>query len=388
MKTKVFLTFMLAVITGLAACKFFQNSKTSEQEEANFEMIDSADVFEYSVVRDFKPTLLAQTHARKLYFKAVEQCVNKKDARGSLSVFLQSLRIAPNHETYMKYGDALFAVDSFESARLSYIQASYLDKQLEGPASYGIARCFAMMGNTQSAIYNLESALELFPYEIEQLDKDAAFDAIRDLDVFKILIVKHVGNDEQRKVKLLNLFASNFPEVSAPFEIVDDSLLSAGGGNSIDYRYADFIPALEEAEFSREVGKDFQFIAQLSLQPDFKTLLYRAVDILGDTMNPVFYHAINIDSSGVVLDDMEIACFCSPLTLKKAVVSASGDIEIREVVQTWKDDPIYNGYAGNEVLKQEVKSVISFQITPNGKFAKNEGKNADVEQSATANSAP
>jgi hypothetical protein len=128
------------------------------------------------------------------------------------------------------------------------------------------------------------------------------------------------------------------------------------------------------------VEKEYQYAAALPLSEDFKTLIYRTIDYSGeynvDTIFPVHQFVMTIDQDGSVIAEQEIACACSPLTIKTATIDSDGVIEVKEIAQTWKEDPLYKGYAGNEVVKQEVKSVTYFKIWKDGKIDKKEKETA------------
>jgi hypothetical protein len=139
-------------------------------------------------------------------------------------------------------------------------------------------------------------------------------------------------------------------------------------GRQIDFRYADFVDGMKDGQFSRAVERDYQYMAMLPISEDFRTFTYRAVDFNGDTLYPVHHYVMTVDQHDSVIASQEIACSCTPLTIKTATVDSTGLIEVKEIMQTWKEDPREKGYSGNEVVKQEVKATSFYQIAADGKI--------------------
>ncbi len=369
MKNRKLLFAALVLSLSLSACKYFNRTPSDYSENTNYPMLDSADVFKYGTVRDFKPEPPASNYARRLFLNAIDIFINNKNAVGSLPVFLQSIRIDPQADSYLRYGDALFQAGQIAVATEAYNLSSMLGEGSTPEAHYGLAKCYAIKGDTDRIFYALETALMNFPFERTTIDNEKAFDAFRNHAEFSLLLAKYVEDETKRLPRLLALFEANFPKAALPYSIEPDSLNMAASGKSIDYRFSDLIEDLAEGEFDRDVSKDFQYVASFDVSPSFKTLLYRSVDVISETMNPVHYYLATINNDGELLFQQEVACFCSPLTLKTFTIDAQGKLEVKEILQTWKEDPIYKGYAGNEVVKQEVKEVKQYTITNTGEIA-------------------
>lgn len=346
------------------ACTSSQQKQAVEQ--VNYEMLDSASIYDYNTATKYVATAEAFTYAKKLYLNGVDEAFNKKNPEASLPLFLQSLRLQPDPYTYLRYGDALYDVGSYTQADEIYSVAMYFtNKEVEAEATYGQAKCNAQTDKIDGALYDLETALSLFPYEKEKIEDEKAFDKLRETEKYKIIMAKAFSDEDSRLKKLLAIFSANFPVATLPYIIGPDSLTVANG-KTIDYRYSLLLPALEEEGFSRDVGRDYQYVASVKLSPEYNSYIYRAVDYMADTMNPIHYTLINIDTTGTILGEQEVACFCSPLTIKTLSIAADGLIEVKEIAQTWKEDPIYKGYEGNSVEKQEVKEVKYFKAMSDG----------------------
>ena len=78
----------------------------------------------------------------------------------------QALKIYPHGYAWMLRGDALAELGRYQEAIDSYNRA--IDRALrikpsDGEVWYNIARCYALQGNKEQAIENLQRAIELKP---------------------------------------------------------------------------------------------------------------------------------------------------------------------------------------------------------------------------------
>lgn len=371
----IFFVASLCALVFIHACTSSQQKQAVEQ--VNYEMLDSASVYDYNILTKYVATTEAFAYAKKLYLNGVDEAFNKKNPEASLPLFLQSLRLQPDPYTYLRYGDALYEVDSYDLALETYNIVGYFNNsEIDAEARFGRARCYAMQGENERALNTLESALSAFPFEKEKVEEEKAFENLKQLEGYKIIMAAF-DNDELRLKKLLAIFSSNFPAATLPFNIGPDSL-TINNGNTIDYRYTPLVAALNDGDFGREVSREFQYVAAVKLSPDYSSFIYRAVDYVADTMNPITYTLINIDTTGKILGEQEIACFCSPLTIKTLSIAADGLIEVKEIMQTWKEDPIYKGYEGNQIEKQEVKAVTHYKANGAGEIEELEEVAEDV----------
>lgn len=352
----------------IVSCNFFKSGNSSVNQLPHYSMLDSALIFDYSAASSFEVTPEASAHARRIFLNAIDVFINNKNPEGSLPLFLESIRTEPASDSYLRFGDALLACKYYSDARKAYKMSASLTDNPAPDANLGVAKCMSLMGDTSMAISYLEMAFESFPFDKATIENDPAFSSLNSMPEFKLLIARYLEDEDARLPKLLALFARNFPEAELPFTIQPDSLMSYTWHSSIDYRFADLIPDLSEGEFDRDVSKDFQYYAALKLSEGYKTLIYSSVDMLSDTMNPVHIYMANINNDGELLFQQEIACFCSPLTLKSVEIGTDGKITIREIAQTWKVDPLYKGYSGNEVVKQEVQETKVYSITNTGEL--------------------
>lgn len=383
MKNKIAAACLMFILL-VGACTYFQHKKP-DNIVVNYPMLDSAKLFSSWEVNNFPLSPDAVVYARKLYMNAIDLFVNKKDVKASLPLFLQSLRIAPQAFCYFKYADALFADGQYELASHAYAMSSALDNTMRADGGLGESRCDAMKGDSSNAIRELENAMEIYPFDTKQIENDKAFDKIRGMEQFKIILTKYNVSDDNRAQVLFGMFQKNFEKATLPYSIPPDSVTNHNG-RQIDFRYADFIKDMTDGAFSRTTERDYQYMASLDLSPNFKTFVYRTVDFNGDTIYPVHQFLMTLNDDDSMIARQEIACACSPLTIKSAVIDSDNVVEVKEIVQTWKEDPLYKGYAGNEVVKQEVKGVTLYHVNADGRIEQIKERAPKTDTQASAQS--
>ncbi len=362
MKIKIALVvFLLSLMAG--SCGYFRHKKAAS-DTTDFPMLDSALIMKYDTVKVFFPSTDAIYYARKLYNDAVETLDKKKDAPASLPLFLRSLRIAPEQYKYLRYADALYASGDYATSSCVYFYFNSLDEENNSQALLGFAKSEAMKHNDYALEY-LSHALAKYPFDVDEIKEDKAFERFHDKEEFKILMAKYKTDDASRKKALMAVFEKNFTLGTLPFSIPQYKLFKHDGRH-IDIRFADFISDLSEMEMGEETSSEFQYYARLNLSQDYKTFIYTKVHYQRDTLYPVHFFLMTVDLDDSLIAQQEIACGCSPFTLKSAMIDTAGVIEVKETEQTWKEDPLYKGYANNSIVKQELKSVTYYQVGEDG----------------------
>lgn len=356
------IAFALAIGLFASACGLFGHKPSGA---ADYPMIDSADIIKTTVIDTFRPSEKAIAFAVKEYFDAVQMLDSKKDAEASLPWFLNSIRIAPEPYKYQKYADALYATGRYKEASEIYQFCTERGPGNEGEARMGLARCMGMMGNDQ-VMWLLQGALQDFPFDVREIETDKAFEKIKDSEEFKVLMAKYILDDKGRKKALMAMFEKNFPKTALPYSIVQDSLYKFNEKQQLDGSYMIFIPDLVAANYPDEGYKSFEGMAKLDISPAFSTYIFRSLSYQGDTLRPVHHFLITIDQNDTMIAQQEIACGCTPLTIKTATIDSSGLIEVKEYARTWKNDPVYHGYKDNAITGQELKSTTYFEIDTSG----------------------
>jgi tetratricopeptide (TPR) repeat protein len=79
---------------------------------------------------------------------------------------------------------------NYDKALLDFHDASRLDAK--NPAAFYLkARCYALMGNAERALDNLQQALELGVRDVGAMEQDPALDSIRDSSSYRALLLKY-----------------------------------------------------------------------------------------------------------------------------------------------------------------------------------------------------
>jgi hypothetical protein len=306
-------------------------------------------------------------YAQKLFREAEDMRLNKKDPAESLPLYFTSIRLYPKGMTYLRYADALYAEKYYKTARAAYALSARDDKTLEGPGYLGQARCVAMLEDSNATESYLRSALESYPYDPDEIKSDKAFEKYINSDWYKKILANNIKDPRSRKAALFALFEKGFPRTALPYSIPLDSVYESSY-DEIDPSYMQFIPDLSGWSPMGSEANSFEYRASFSLSPLFHTFLYSRSYYKGDTLNPVRHFLITLDQNDTMIAQQEIACACSPMTLRSGDISKDGIIEVKEYARTWDKDPLYYGYRNNKITSQTLKSTTRYQIMADGKI--------------------
>lgn len=356
-----YVIFAVALGAVMSAC---HNKKTADVDASQFETIDSTGILDNDLLKGFKPTDAAVKYAHGLYLKGVELLDKEHKAKESKPLLLMSIRYAPEPIKYLRYADACYAQGEYKLAESLYEYCEY-NGDLKGQGHLGAARCEFMNHDTIRAMMDFGNALGAFPFEEKKILEDPVFSKVKDLEGFRITMAQYKKDPAQQRNAMLKLMIEKFPKASLPFSIgIDDVFLH--GKEGLDMPYGELLPDVYlQMEYNKN-SRDVTPMARLDLSPAFHALVYRSVSLFPDTLQPVSEVLVIYGPGDSIMSRQEIACGCSPQTVKSCTVNADGSIEVKEYYRTWKDDPEYHGYKGNVMLSQELKKTMYYQVRADG----------------------
>lgn len=314
-----------------------------------------------------KANAVAVFESKKLFLQAVDLYHNKKDPNGSIPLFKQSIFYNPDVRAYFQLGNALGdalktdeAVKALELCyRLEYDPYSSID--------YAMAGAYAQANDTSNAHSYLAGAVEQGFYNKNRLLNDKRFEKFKELHWFQHLVLQ-MGDDKVMRERLYKAFVKSIPESVLPFSEEIDSLGTFNYKNYINYDFALFIPAMEEGVYSRDVSNDYCYVTNLKINDNIHILIYKSIEAIADTLNPVTTNMIAYDSLGNKMDELMLSCACSPLEKQFGKINEDKTINIQHFDVKWREEPTDAGYAGNEIVGQELKKEEFYKITEEGKF--------------------
>jgi len=99
--------------------------------------------------------------AEKEFLKGIDIYRNKKNAKGSIDKFIQSILLQPQAKSYYELGNALLDTRKVKDAIRAYDMAELLDYKPLSKLLYNKACAYSISENIDSARYNLMAAIEL-----------------------------------------------------------------------------------------------------------------------------------------------------------------------------------------------------------------------------------
>lgn len=169
------------------------------------------------------------------------------------------------------------------------------------------------------------------------------------------------------KSKVLANFIKGFPHASLPLALNSKSSKRINNEAYINSDYVRFIPEMEEETFSREVGKEYYYMARVSETKDRVTVIYAVKNVMMGDNAPYGYVVASYNSKGKRVDKL-LAGGQIELTeaLRVGKIEADGSIEVKEFNQKWAKDPKEEGYYDNKVVGTSLKRTKHYQIKADG----------------------
>lgn len=171
------------------------------------------------------------------------------------------------------------------------------------------------------------------------------------------------------KSKSLARFLGHFPTASMPLALNSKSHQQIDDKNYIAYEYAKYIPEIEEAQFSREVGQEFYYMARVGEGKRYAAVIYAVKNVIAGDNAPWGYVLASYNPEGKQIDKLVLG---GQLWLADALrvgqINAEGEIAIKEYRQHWQKDPEEAGYYENKVVRTSYLKTMRYQIDNRGHF--------------------
>jgi tetratricopeptide (TPR) repeat protein len=316
-----------------------------------------------------KSSITAALQGKKIFLKAIDLYRNQKNASASIELFRKSIRIYPDPKSYYELGNALMDIKDNKQSLDAYNIAIALKFAPVSMCYYNKACAYAQLSDTLSAIDQLSIALKQGYTDKRQLLDDPDLDPIRNTTQFRKMLRTNFKGKISKETLQFYSYLSVFPELGDSFAIKkEDVSILYNLAASISYDFADFVPGMENSQFSRSVSQEYQAIGKKALKNGLFLIAYSAIDIMGDTMLPVNTYLQTYDSTGKQIDNQLFSCFCDPQKIVSGSLDANQTLQITEYKQEWKMDPSDYGYAGNSVIKQEQVKATRFKVNDKGEF--------------------
>lgn len=362
---------LFALCALLASC----DVKTAHNNTARTTKLSVASLYNADSVK------LAAAHssgknnaAENAFLKAIDLYRNKKNAAGSVKLFIKSILLQPQAKSYYELGNALMDARQTSTAILAYDMAELLDYKPLSKLLYNKACAYSISQNKDSAEYFLLGAIEFGYNNFDNVMKDPDLEGLRkDNYGFRSKMLEAFSGAGDPDKLQWNLFASQFKPLKMPLTI-DKAYVKEIGQHFIPYDFEVYVAEMRDSKFSRDVGSSFYYVGEVKKTTEYQTVIYAVSDAVEEpeemtTDTPCYYFIVSYNNSGKILDKMKLAgqqLIEDPY--RKATIEGNGDIAITEYKIEYEKGPTKEGLVDNpEKSRTELKSTI-FVINEEGRF--------------------
>lgn len=287
-----------------------------------------------------------KAESRRLFMNGLDLLVNKNNPEASIEFFKEAASYYPDEKSYSFLFKAYLATNRLNMAdsvnRVNFEFMEYCD------VLFNDALVYAAKKDTVDCLNALNEAVRTGFSSGEKVTKEPLFDFIRDHREYQGLVVNFFGNDALMRKRLFAVYLKSFDDLSLPFELPADSVATFNYDKFINYDFAAFVPGMEDQRFSRMVSKEYMAVGKFKISNGY-AIVYKTIEVMGDTLNPVTTSIMTYDSLGTVVSNSMISCFCSPLERSACIIKPDMGIYITELKVNWQKDPLESGYAGNTI---------------------------------------
>jgi hypothetical protein len=347
--------------------------KLSEAEIFNKELV-------YDVIFDSQELKLdsLRNQSRQLFLKGIDLYKNKKDPKGAISLFRQSIMAFPDAKTYYELGNALLedrtSQVSLNEALSSFEVAEYLNFKPASIVHYKIAsvnnqlRFHDASLGIYSVINHLESAFTNGFSDTALLIKDLNIKSIiTTKEYFEMMQRLNAKKSDGSVENLFSLYKNSFLEYKQPFEITFENVQKTTENQSISYDFAKFIPEMQNTSFSRDVSHDYFYVARIAETPHYTALIYSSISFWGGEMQPVFTKLVTYDPEGNIIAEKLFAGQFSAEKIKTGKIN-NNEITLQDYRRIWKFPIDQVSFEENVVEKYELVATATFKLSDSGEI--------------------
>jgi hypothetical protein len=330
-----------------------------------------------------------------LFMKGIDAYRNKKDAAAAIPLFVQSILKHPTAKAYFELGNASMDVKNYRTAIAAFRTGEQLGFEPLSKLLYNTACAYAqlykqenswnvaMNSDAEAPVHSgsgaslRDSALHYLEYSIEagysdaaHINKDPDLATLRQgKEVFTTTYTKALTGSSDPETVQWQAFKRDFPQATLPLNLNNQTAKLVNQEQYISYEYERFVPEMAGERFSREVGKEFHYLARINETPRYTALIYVVKNVIMGDNAPYGYVLASFDGRGKLIDKM-VAGGQVELDelLKVASIQPNLHFEVKEYKQVWEKDPADQGYFDNKVVSTALKGTHYYHIAEDGHF--------------------
>lgn len=375
------LLYLIPVLTLLFSCSSEKNNTVGGKflsTKVVDKVLSEKYIFNHdSVYATFERATRDQiTKGKQLFMQGLDLYINQKNSAGAIKSFRESVLYYPDYKTYNYLANAYIDLTDTIHADSSIM----FDGMGDYETDYTLARLSAVKKDSAEAISSLGNAFASGFNNKKRFENDKVFDYLRNERGFISLIVTYMKNDAKLKEMLFKSFLASAPELKLPFVMMKDSIFEPDMQamykmNTINYDFAAFIDGMEDSRFSRDVSNQYFMVGHFDAGNNMQAVIYKKVIIMADTLPPVEVKMATFDSLGNLIEEITFGQFTLPETLLTGTIDENKVITLKESKMKWKNNPLDEGYAGNEYEGEELVSEKKYEINNAGNIVLYTDKN-------------
>lgn len=305
--------------------------------------------------------------ANRLYMKGIAAFRNDKNPSEGLQYFLESLTTHPTARAYYEYGNASMDTEDYPAAVAAFGMAEQLGFEPLGKLLYNTACAYALQDKQDEALNYLEYAIEGGYTNGDNIMKDIDLASTRGDYRFQSVYQAAMGGASDPESVLWHSFVREFPDASLPISLNEETAAQLDLDHYISYDFEKFVPEMKGEAFSRDVGKEFFYLARVSNTSQYTAVIYAIRNSMMGENAPFSYLLASFSNKGQLIDKLVLGGredVGSPYfagTLKPNL-----SMERKTYQESFEKDPKEEGYYENKVMSRDLTSTKTFTLLPDG----------------------
>ncbi len=304
------------------------------------------------------------------FARGADLLFNQEDPKASIPVFEESLSFFPEAKTYFALGAAYRKTGQHAEALQAYTAAKLLDYAPNANLLFEQACVELAMGKEKEGLKTLEASLkEGFADRQRFLDEEPIMAVAEHKR--KDMYLNYLKDKNNPKQAYFDLFIKGFPEGELPFKVTTAKLekLIDTDAHYISWDFHEVLPAMEDAEFAREVTEEFTYVAKLLESDGFILVAYGGVNYMG--WLPTHYVTLATYSrDGAQIDEVKLCSNEDPYTHREGVIESNLKVTVTELKNEWAKDYDEHGPKDNHIVKKMPKTPTNYRLNSKGQFVK------------------
>ena len=352
------------ILLALISCK-------EQKKSVAINYLSKSNVFEKDSVRNFLNTVNEKQSdsSKVLFLKGIDLLKNGNNTAIAIDTLLYSLSTYPVANTYYELGNAYMKIQDWPMALKAYQMAEAMKFTPLGNVLFAESGCFGELDSTvkmydylkyaiQNGFVNREKILNN-PHYRKQLDK---YDGIT-----SVYNEAMSGNGNPEEI-LWQGYVQDFKKAAFPYKVDSGFYAKLNEPKIISYDYEKFVPEMRDGKFSREVGSEYFYVAQI-MQTEFCNVVLYGCRSYEEAGSPVYYFLASFNSKGKLIDKMVVSGAKNfDDNYKEFTAQATNHFQIEEFKNTYEKSPTESGYENNRVVSRDLIGNRQYTIDATGKF--------------------